>query len=660
MNPQYIMYGLVFLIGVIIYVVIKKLFIKPKTKKMKKAYKERRYARAYHFFNKFFLTSSYIRSLNKRLADLSIYSKTELQIKTISLFRIGVIINLGTVFIGLFGFKDIIVTLICVFFGVVLSRNLISKQIEKQMNKTVNSFAHALSVIRQEYLNTNSIVEAIELADIPSDVQKPFGEILNILTSNDPEEALRAFRSSTPFRTIQTFASICHKINTEGDEISSDGNSNFSQAITMLMADVNGEIEKEMHRKQVFGIIEWLPVIPIISIIPIQTFFESQIPGTALVYNSAYGYLIRIGTLVLSILAYVIVTSFNTPATLKTDDRSILIYRLLQNRIFKKFAISVSPKNRRKRKIANKLKTGLSRMTVEELYIRKVVFAIVLFSFALISTIVTTEISREYATTSTKQMAIMSIPSAEEYKEEDIIAMDKRYLAQPGMYSTDEQMATLVKSVMRKASDMQVGDEITRLKAKKEAIEDAYFKWYYIPLSFFVGFIGWLLPSMLLGVRRKLVQTEQEEDFLQLQTLTSILMYTNIDTLDLLGELGDNSTIHKDMFIYAYHSYSANPELEITRMQSKVTSPDFKRFLGSMKLSISELSLREAYSDLVTEREHIKKIQSMKIEKAIQARRTLCSPVVFIPLLLLVIGVFALPIGILGITEMLKMQSQMK
>lgn len=660
MNPNLIIYILIGVIILIGYITFKKVAPSKKSKKMKQALRERRYAKAYHFFSKFFLTSYYVKSLYKKISNLSIYNRAEIQIRTVKLFYLGVSINVIVVTYSIFAFKDTIMVLISLFFSVMFSNVRINKRIDKDMDKVVKDFSVALSRIRQAYLNTHSIVEAIETSDIPTGVQKPFGEILHILTCTDPESAIRAFMTNVPYRTIQTFASVCYKINTEGDEIDKNGNSNFSQAISMLMSDVNSEIEKTTHRKNIFGIVEYLPIVPVILLVPIQKFFEYQIPGTALIYNSSYGYLIRIGTVLLSLLAYILVINISSSNTLRKDDRSKLLNVLLEFKVVKTFARDIAPKNKRRRKLERKLRESLSNMKVEELYLRKFSLGVVLFFLALVSTVITTELSKEYAKTSVKQMSIIASTKDAKYTDEMIQQMDIKYLSNPDKYTDDESIYTLVKTTMRDLSDMQITDEIARMKNKKESIENAYYKWYYALISVGVGLFGWFIPSYMLALRRKLVSSEEVEDFLQLQTLTSILMYTNIDTLDLLGELADNSTVHKDMFTYAYHSYSSNPELEISRLQSKVSNSDFKSFLGSLKLSISDLSLKEAFSDLITEREHLKKMQSMMIEKALRVRRSMCTPIVFIPLAILVIGVFLTPIVILGVSEMLKMLAQLK
>ena len=74
--------------------------------------------------------------------------------------------------------------------------------------------------------------------------------------------------------------------------------------------------------------------------------------------------------------------------------------------------------------------------------------------------------------------------------------------------------------------------------------------------SIFKSLYCWFAPNISLKLRQMLVQTEAEDDFLQLQTLVAILMNTDIDTLDALWQMCQHSRIHKDMLLYCYHIWS--------------------------------------------------------------------------------------------------------
>ena len=217
----------------------------------------------------------------------------------------------------------------------------------------------------------------------------------------------------------------------------------------------------------------------------------------------------------------------------------------------------------------------------------------------------------------------------------------------------------MVQGYMPGLSDLQVIDQVKRLQDKFETLMNTKFHWWLIWVCAFIGFIGWNIPNISVKLRRIMVRTEAEDDFLQLQTLVSIFMTTDMDTLDTLYELSQHSRIHKEMLTYCYHSYPANPELELTRLQSKTPLTEFKRFIGKLKLTISDLSMQEAFSDLIIEREQIMRIREITINATIDKKRGLCGPLSLTPLGFMVVGELLIPLGYLGYREFMNALTMM-
>ena len=169
-----------------------------------------------------------------------------------------------------------------------------------------------------------------------------------------------------------------------------------------------------------------------------------------------------------------------------------------------------------------------------------------------------------------------------------------------------------------------------------------------------------MLPNMLLTLRRWLVINEAEDDFLQLQTLMSILMNTDGDTLDALEQMSQMSKIHKEMLLYCYHSYPSNPDKELWTLEQKTPIMEFKRFIGKMRLTVTDLSLREVFADLMLEREYIQEQRDIKMRRSIDKKRTLCGMLSKLPMGIMVVGEFLFPIGYLGATELMSAINSMQ
>lgn len=648
--PLIVVMASIILLGILVIV------FGSKPRREQSAATEKAFRQIYGVLSSNFLTSGRILKIVDRLSALSIYNRQEMQMMAVKYFLMSTSISVALVVAAFILFSDTVSILICITFAIVINTVLIDKQVEKINRKVYSGLKSAISSIRQEYLRLGSVTEAVGEADIPIILRKPFDSIYQILTSADGELLLLKFYESTPFRSIQTLAGICFNINNSGDDKDEYGQSNFVQALTMLSSDINSEIQRLHYMKKKFGVIEYLTLAPIFAMTIIESFFIDTMPGTALIYNGLIGYLGRTITLILCAVCYTIVANVNSSQSVKEDDRSPITQSLLKNEKFRQFIYNIEPKNAKRRKLERKLHNALSKKGPEHIYTEKVLISTVALIFSIIAMLSIVSMAKEYYSNSTDQLSLVADDSMEDIPKETILEMDQEYIdaMNAGYQYGEMELNEVVKGYMPNLSDLQVQDQVSRMENKYNSLQSAYLHWYYLVICFVISILCWFIPELLLKFRTMLVKTEAEDDFLQLQTLMAILMNMNIDTLDAIYQMAEHSRIHKDMLIYCYHSYPSNPELELARLKSKTPIIEFQRFLGKLQLTISELSLSEAYSDLRIEREHMLRIREQTMYSTIDKKRRMCGPLSMAPFICLVICEFLIPIGYLGIKEFTK------
>ena len=693
MSTVIIILAIVGILGFAVYSII----MGGKPQKQQDAKKKELYRKLYKILAKNFITQSSVRKIYSKLSNLCVYKREELYIYTTQYFLLSWGVSLALIVFSIMAFSDVISVLICIAFAFLLNNTLIEKQLDKQYSKVLEATSKALGAIRQEYMKTNSVVEAINEAPIDDILKKPFDEIYSILTATDSELRLQEFYAATPFRTLQTLVGICYNINNQGDTRDDKGNSNFIQALTVLSTDVNAEITKITSQKKKFGIIEYLPFVPILAIGFLEGYFTSIMPGTALIYGGPIGYICRTLTILSAIICYGIISKINTTVPIKEDDRVIWAVNALSKSKVRKFINDIKPKNKKAVVLRQRLKLALSRQTVEEIYVQKVVYGVGCFILALVTCFSVITMGGEFVRNSTQQLSLVATNEMERYSKESILALDEKYISQrmalqPDKTVVDEinevvdgfkglvglggdkkytekkekypdlkedTIKSMVSGYMPGLSDLQTLDQVKRLQDKFVTIMGTQFHWWLILVCAFAGFIGTKIPNISLKLRRMMVRTEAEDDFLQLQTLVSIFMTTDMDTLDTLYELSQHSRIHKEMLTYCYHSYPSNPEMELTRLQAKTPLTEFKRFIGKLKLTMSDLSMQEAFSDLIIEREQIMRIREITINATIDRKRGLCGPLSLTPLGFMVVGELLIPLGYLGYREFLNALTMM-
>lgn len=622
--------------------------------------------KVYMKLDNFFLTEDTLRKITKQVQSMSCYSPRDSYILAAKYMLMAMGIAAAFILAAILMFDDMVSVALCSSFGLVFASVMVDKQVDKINIKVYNQLRGAISSIREEYLRTNSVPEAIENAEYGKELKPSFDSIYNILTQSNAEAKLKEFFERTPFRHIQTLARVCYDINNSGDEIDAYGNSNFLTAMNNMSTDINNELSRMKYQKMRFGKLEYLALIPVVGIKIIEKFFVGIMPGTAVIYQGSTGYLIRIGTLALSIVVYTIIAKINTTQSIKEDDRIYAFCALIKNSKFiRHFVYDWCPKNDKKQsrmKVQNKLNKALSKKGVEEFYLEKVTYGIAIFFISIFAMLCAIQMGKQHMLGSTQSLSLVDMELSIKVDKQDMLDMDNEYIKmrESGKEFKNDEAYNFVQKYMPGLSDMETQDQQKRLESKYNTIAKAYFHWWMVIICFVLAVVGYNLPNMLLKLRRWLVVNEAEDDFLQLQTLMSIIMNTDGDTLDALEQMSEMSKIHQEMLLYCYHSYPSNPDKELWILEQKTPIMEFKRFIGKMRLSVSDLSLKEVFADLMLERDYIQEQRDIKMRQAIDKKRTLCGMLSKAPMGIMVAGEFLFPIGYLGATELMSAINSMQ
>jgi hypothetical protein len=361
-----------------------------------------------------------------------------------------------------------------------------------------------------------------------------------------------------------------------------------------------------------------------------------------------------------AIFAYWYITSSTSTSTLRRNDRSSIVDTFLFWEPFNKHALpSILPKKAKVRnKIDATLKDALSSKDIQYIYASKALTSALLFALTLFAATVFTLLAREFTynniniTTLTGGPAV-TVEDARKWKE-----MDDMLLAKPKA-PRERDLLDIIPAYFPKISAMELKDQCNRVIKKYNDYHALKFHWWYVLIAYGFGWFGWFIPEIMLDIRKRLVKAEEEEDVLQLQTMLAILRYTKLETMETLYWLARQSRIYQTALYFAYHEYPSDPELALDRLQDKSAVPEFKQICERLTSTISQVTIREAFSDLESERDQMLSIREMVQNNAIERKRRRCSPISRAPLMIMVFGYVLAPILIFGITEGKNMLGQL-
>ncbi len=611
--------------------------------------------RLYFEFKKVPFIKTYIRNKTRQMQAMSVFSKREVCIKVARYFSMTAIVTTITVIIALIMFDDLVSVVLCSFLAYLLPTTFIEKRIARTNHVVYYQMKYAVENLRLEYLRCYNVVEALENVQCGNRLVKIFDELRQVLVSANGELRLKEFYEITPFRPIQTLAQICYHINNTGDEMDQYGNSAFVEGLLVMLSDINEELERLNYQKMKFGKIEYLCLLPIPCIKIVESFFSANMPGTVILYKGPYGYIVHVAIIIVAIATFSMVSRINNPSAIEADDRIAFIKKLISIKSVRYFMHTIGPKNAKRRRLITLLHEAFSKKTVEEFYFEKLGYSVLAFIVLMLTFYSGVTIGKQFMLNNTQSLSMGANDDLSKYEKEDILALDNEYMdnIRAGYVYEEDELISFIRLSLPGLTDLQINEQISRLEKKYKFIESMYFRWYFIPIAFCLSILGWFVPGRALKMRIKLLKQEEEEEFLQIQTVMIILMSMNCDTMEALEYLSQLTRVHKEMFVDCYHSYASDPMAALAKMEERTPIPDFKRFINKLRLTVDELSLKEAFGDLKMDREHICRERDMTLRDNIDSKRRKCGSMVQIGFYMVIILLFVGPLMYLGMSEMM-------
>jgi hypothetical protein len=607
------------------------------------------YLYLYDFISRFPILRGSIASLNRKLSALSIYTYVEARVLTVKEFMIGLGLFLGIAIFSLIMFNNLVHCALVMLIALVFRDQFLHKRIDKTYEGLLKDELIFLSSLRQEFVRTRSVTEAFSSVECGKYIARAVKDIRDALMSSNVEERLAAFSAATPLPTLQTLSSVAYIVDNRGDSMLLNGSSMFSTAIDMIAEEVRIQIRRAVTTRQLFGLLEFIPLIPVFGMSPIRSAFSSMVPGTASIYNGSMGFMFTVVVLLASLFGYYMVVSVTRMAAVISDDRTAIDKSLMSHKQVREYVSRIRP--RKPRVLAKKvalLRRALSRNTIDYICLRKVYMAVLAFVAVIILAVCSVFTGRAAILQNIAGSEIMGAAELTPREEEMIRTMDTEFLKKYTETPSDEEIAAFVRATMPAVKDYNLESHVNRMRNKLTSYRNAVFQWWMPILALLFAAIAYRVPEWILRRRAKLVAGESVEDCLQMQTVIAIMMNTSTDTLDLLEYLYKNSRVFRSVLVDCYLNYTADADRALRVAKSKSALEEFRGMMDKLSLTVSQITIAEAFSDLISERDHMLRMRESAQLHALNVRRRMVSPFALAPMITLIMCFFLAPIVLLA------------
>lgn len=657
MDPKKLIIVAIVLVLVISAFVITAMNAMTKRKHMSENQKYQAYNKRFRFYYDFVLTRTMFRKIYGQICDLSAYTMLEGRLVTVKFFEKALMTSLALFIIGYVGLGDLVSGIVLLMFAYVLLDVSVSKRIDGVNYESLIAMSSFIQSIRECYTRVRNVPDAVNDANVSPLLQRQATDIYLICTANDAEERLNEFYRTCPNRIMRTLATTCY-IRTDAGE-DQKGYSPFKQALGLIKDEVDMERRRQLNQRLQFSSLDKLPFVPLFMYPPIKIFYTKMISATASVFDSMIGYVIKLVVVVSCFVSYYVLSTINNSSVAKTDDRILFLTNLMTRPKVQDFAQTLVTKKYKVRvKLREKMNGCLSSKTLDYIYLEKLFFAVALFFTSIIFSIMILFSARNavYNSLSSSTMSVTLKYTADQ--ERQTRKYDAEVIAS-GVLPDEETMTKKFESIFPKATSIEIEAQVDRLTSKFNTYTTLGFKWWFCFIYIALFFVGWFVPNFLLKLRVTLVKSEAEIDVLQLQTIIAILMDTNLDTMSVIYWLSRSSDIHKDILTYCYHEYVRDPEYALNHLKSKSANPEFSAMCDKLITTIFQVTLAEAFEDLISERDNTMKIREAVQLEDLKKKRNIAGPIATFPMIVWMVAVFILPIGIVAVKSAISMLGQL-
>lgn len=622
-------------------------------KKLSEKQKFQQYNKRFRFYYDFVLTRQTFRKIYGQIGGLSVYNFLEARIMTVKFYERSMIASVVIFLIGFIGLGDLISGIVLMLFASVMLNTTVNKRIDEVNFNCLKDTSTLILSMRECYTRVRNVPDAINDAQCPKLLKRTVDQIYLICTANDAQERLNRFYQECPNRIIRTLATTCYIRSDTGEE--DLDHSPFKEGLGLIKDEVDMEVRRQVNQRLMFNALDKLPFIPLFLYPLIKMFYVNMISATAAVFESAVGYVIKLVVVVTCFVCYYILSTMNNASVARTDDRLLSLVHLLQHHKIERFARTLVVKNNKKREILEKKLNGcISSKDTSYFFFEKFVFSLVICLASVVFSIIIT-FSARHSVYNSLAASTMSVTLTYTPEQEKAVREYDAQVLEMDVCPSEEELTSRFQEIFVKGSSLVIESQVQRLQDKYKNYHNLHYHWWYAGIYIACWFAGWYVPDLLLRLRVKLVKSEAELDILQLQTVIAILMDTNLDTLSVIYWLAKSSDIHKNILTFCYHEYVRDPEMALRRLKDKSAIPEFASMCDKLITTIHQVTLGEAFEDLIAERDNTMKIREVVQLDALKSKRNLAGPIATAPMMVWMVAVFIVPLAIVAVKSAISM-----
>lgn len=593
----------------------------------------------------------YLQNVEIKLKFIELSDDKTIKRKAVQLMLYAFVFSLLILIILLYSIDSLYFLLLGLTMLVIINRQFLNFYIRGMEKKLLLQFETFLSEVKHHYHNHQMIDEAVY--DTTKNVNRNNFEMslhakamYEILSSEVPENAMENYYDMAPNKFFKNFIALAHLVQKFGDKVVNE-QSVFLTNMNYLKQEIKYELLRQERLNYLFKSLSFITVAPIFFIKPLEKWALMNLPELNIYFDGKYGFFIDIGTFLLVILSYLLISKMKTNENFEISSEPQIYEKLLGMKWLKKLIdIKINKNYSQFLKDDCLLKDAGYTKNVETYYLTKILTATSVFLISILIMLNAVSIGRDQL-----------LRNDQSYLE----TSDAEYLMTLKDEGLDYEEILIYIEGREDLSQNLLKIEGTRLFNKISEYNLIYYKWWYLLLAIISSIMAYKFPTLLLYFKKKMRLMTIEEEVIQMHTIILMLMYfERVSVEEVLRWMEQFSLIFRRSINKCLNNYEQGDieALEVLKKEEAYTS--FVRIIDNLINASEKIPLALAFDELVIERKYYQEKRKQDNELLIEKKGMIGKLIAFAPLSFTILFYLLLPFLLFSLNQLLNYSNQMK
>lgn len=599
-----------------------------------------------------------IKFIRERYELSGLYEEEEIRFKAMLNLLILAVLMLSSFLVILITNRSLVNTIVVVLIITMISKSISNISILRMRKQMLNDQIILNKRIRLKYYETRIVDDAIELASDElmeegyQNIARQGYKLLRVLLSKDKDKMIIRFNEEAPNKYLKLLLGLSYLTQDYGDT-KIDNVSSYAYSLKLLNQEIRLEYMKKDRTGYILNAVDALIMVPLLFVDPVIKWLSNTFYDLETYFKSSLGFVTALIMYLVVLVCYYVLQRIQED----TDEKEVRKRKPIKLPKFMLYIIAGLKPMRYTKRMANlekKLREAKENREVDQYYFRKIVFAFGGFIACLFVVIAIHQISASNilelptVTFASRSVNVGSMSAEERVAAEDLTKLDKEII---NSGNTEAEINSYLKENYQDYTESEIKLITERVLTKAEAIRSEHLKWYEFLIAIMIGFLFYIIPDIMLEIRRKIYKAEEDDEVSLYNSLILMLINTHgVDAYVIVAWLNLFSRIYKEDLEVTITEFDAGAEKALDKLRVIVENESFRELIENLKRAITHLSIKEAFDELISDKEYFFDQRKEEIERTIKRKIMIANVISMAPTITLITIYLVIPILYMSMT----------